>query len=196
MLSLFQEQDGGQPLKLPSLFFFLPARGFGLLPLIRFGLAGPLGSLVGRFGVLALLLFGLPCMFGLRPCRLRFPPLPGHQHKSRGGDQDDQRQQGRHRRPAPGPLDRPLHRPHRSSQDRLAGQEAAQVFGKGIGRGIAPARFLVQAFRQIVSRSGGTFGCSRPGGTGSWERTCSIVSILVSARKGGRPVSISYSTAP
>ena len=50
---------------------------------------------------------------------------------------------------------------------------------------------LCRHFRQIVSRSRGTFGFNRAGGTGSSATTCRSVSEAVSPRNGGLPVSIS-----
>ncbi len=43
--------------------------------------------------------------------------------------------------------------------------------------------------RQMVSRSRGSFGCKRDGGSGSLSMTWRIVSSGESARKGGRPES-------
>ena len=61
----------------------------------------------------------------------------------RHGSQDHQRRGGR---PAPGPLDQPLDGRRRPCLDRQVGQPAIQVFGQGLGRGIAVARALLQAF--------------------------------------------------
>ena len=48
----------------------------------------------------------------------------------------------------------------------------------------------------MVSRSRGTRGFSRRGGTGSSVATCWSVADAVSERNGGRPVSSSYRIAP
>ena len=59
------------------------------------------------------------------------------------------------------------------------------------GTGIPPLRMLCRHFRQIVSRSRGTFGFNREGETGSSSIACRSVSEAVSPRNGGLPVSIS-----
>ena len=57
---------------------------------------------------------------------------------------------------------------NRPGVDRFAVQEALQVVGQVLGRGIALLRrSFSRHFRQMVSRSRGTFGWSRAGGTGS-----------------------------
>ena len=90
------------------------------------------------------------------------------------------------------PTSTPLPGRHRPGQDRLAGQEPPQVLGQRLGRGVAPRRGPSRRhFRQIVSRSRGSPGSSRDGGTGSADRTCWSVSRTVAPRNGGRPVSSS-----
>ena len=49
-------------------------------------------------------------------------------------------------RPAPGPFQQPLDRRDRPCLDRQVGQPAIQVFGQGLGRGVAVSRALLQAF--------------------------------------------------
>ena len=57
--------------------------------------------------------------------------------------------------------------------------------------------FFCRHFRQIVSRSRGTAGCSRAGGTGSSLMHLQDASRAgVSPWNGGRPVSSSYRIAP
>ena len=58
------------------------------------------------------------------------------------------------------------------------------------------ANLFCRHFKQIVSRSRGTFGLSRDGGTGSSLITINRVSIGEAPLSGGRPVSNSYSVAP
>ena len=55
---------------------------------------------------------------------------------------------------------------------------------------------LRKHFRQTVSSRRSTLGLNRRGDTGSSRSTCCTVSHLLSALKGGRPVSSSYRTRP
>ena len=64
-----------------------------------------------------------------------------------------------------------------------------------IERQLAQAGVL-QALRQMIPRSRGTFGLSVEGGTGCCWRTWSSVSTTESPPNGGLPVSNAYRTAP
>ena len=121
-----------------------------------------------RVRLLAQLLFDDgPLPFNLRAAGL---------HAGEGEAADDQRHgchraedgEGRRRRPPLGPFPGALPGRRRPGLDRLAVEEAAQVVGQVAGRRRSawPAPFR-RHFRQIVSRSRGTFGWSVRGGTGS-----------------------------
>ena len=106
------------------------------------------------------------------------------------GEGQDQGRRGRgQRRIAPAPSPEPARPPDRPRRDRPAVEEPPQVVGQRRGVRVSPAGSFSRHFRQIVSRSRGTSGRCRRGGTASVETTSFRVSIAEAPRNGGRPVS-------
>ena len=124
----------------------------------------------------------------VRHPQIHLGPPPEQDHREEAG-REREHQGRRHRgddRPAAAPPPGPFDRRDRPGRDRPTVEEAAQVVGQRLGRGVAPAGLLAQAFQADgleVARDGA--GSSRRGGTGSWLRTWSSVSSTVAAANGG-----------
>src|SRR5262245_23467470 len=108
---------------------------------------GVLGALALSLFVLAGDLLGREGLLGGAFGAVSFQPLPCHQAKAERRGQEGNRRERRHRRATPGPLPQSLCRSSRAGADRLAIEEAAQIVGQLLCRGVALVRFLLETFQ-------------------------------------------------
>src|SRR5262249_54962615 len=90
------------------------------------------------------------------------PPLPGDTGHAQGGDQGDQRQQGRDGRPAPRPLDSPLDRRDRAGANGFTVFKAPQVVGQRLGTGVTAGGRLFEALEADCFQVAGDLRLQRP----------------------------------
>ncbi len=157
-------------------------------------------ALLGQLGLLSFLHLGLEgvllASLGIIAGTDRRTPLPHHTPESRRRHQSDQPQQSGDGRLPPCPLNRPLEHRDRPRQDRLAGHVATQILSQRLGRGVAPVRFLFQAFQADDLQVARVRGLPFEGASGVRSRTCSRMSASDSPGNGARPVRSEYKMAP